>query len=106
SILNDMSRLVSSAPANASEIYGKTLQLALRLPGLSVGSVLRYDESREKFMVVLRLGLSRRFEERAQLSLSEPLVDELFTLRRPVIIADVRERYRSALMAAAAQESL
>ncbi len=105
SIINEMARIVSS-PFDIRELYKRTLNLTLRVAGLSGGSVLIYDKHPERFVPVARVGLSERFEAQARLPLSDPLVDEVLTLRRPLHIKQVDGSYPSALMNAAARESL
>jgi signal transduction histidine kinase/CheY-like chemotaxis protein len=114
SILNEMARLVSS-PFDIPELYKRTLNLTLRIAGLSgrpaegndaAGVVLIYDEQQERFVPAARIGLSERFQERARLSLSDPMVDEVLTLHRPITISEVSDNYPSALMAAAYRDGL
>jgi signal transduction histidine kinase len=105
SMLHEISRLVAS-PFKLEELYERTLALAGRLSQIAVGAICTYQADRERFVVSARSGLSIDFEERTQLSLSEPLIDELLTFRRPLPIGDVRERYRSTLMASAAREGM
>lgn len=105
SIMNDMARLAAS-PFDLSDLYDRALNLTLRIADLRGGCVLVYDEEVERFVPVARVGLSERFEARASLPLSDPMVDELLTMRRPLTVAEVDEVYSSALMGAAAREPL
>jgi len=105
SILNEMARLVSS-PFDTPELYKRTLNLTLRIAGLSGGSVLIYNEQQERFVPVARVGLSERFQTKARLPLSDPMIDEVLTLRRPLHITEVDDRYPSGLMLAAFREGL
>lgn len=105
SILSEMARIVSS-PFNLHELYQKLLNLVGRMADVSAAGILLYSEEQEKFVTVARQGLSDAFQEKTRLSLSDPLVDELLTLRRPLAVSDINERYPSILMGAAAREKL
>lgn len=105
SILKDMSSLVSSG-TRGPDIFSRTLEQALRLSDFVAGAILMYSPQEERFTVTGASGLSDLFPEKARISLSDPIMDELFTLRRPVSIPDVSQRFSSNLLELAAREDL
>lgn len=105
SVVNDMAQLMVS-PCEPADLYERSLHLLLRITRLQGGCVLLYDERQERFMPRARVGLSARFESKAALALSDPMVDEVLTLRRPLVVSDIDTTWRSGLMAAAAHEPL
>lgn len=105
SILNDMSHIISTA-TRGPEIFARTLEQALRLSEFVAGAVLMYDPREERFTVSGIHSLSEVFQEKARLSLSDPIMDEIFTLRRPVAITDMRQRFASVLIELALREGL
>ena len=104
-ILNDVARLVA-ASLSLADVCEQALRLTLRIGGLNGGAVLVYEEREERFVPVARVGLSARFDSKARLPLSDPLVAEMLTLRHALTVSEMDERFPSLLMGAAVNEGL
>ncbi|MHB2019344.1 MAG: response regulator [Candidatus Xenobia bacterium] len=97
SVLSEMAEVLS-ASLNMWELSRRVLALVQRLDDVQASALLLYDEDSEKFVPRMRSNLSEDYDRRAQMGLFDPLIEELFTLRRPVAMETISEQVRSALV--------
>jgi two-component system sensor histidine kinase DegS len=103
SILNEMSRILTS-PLDLWLLIDRVAHLSARVADADSFAVLVYSEDLEKFVVSNTLGLGDVFKERVKLSLSDSLVEELMTFRKPLVMGRIQDWGISPLIKAAIGE--
>ncbi|MCE1248163.1 MAG: response regulator [Firmicutes bacterium] len=105
SILNEMSQIVVS-PLDLWFLFEKISNLATRISKVDACAIVMYDEEKEKFVISNTLGLSESFRKSVKMSLSDPIIEEMIALRRPMVVSKLRGWGVSPLTLAAAEEAM
>jgi signal transduction histidine kinase/CheY-like chemotaxis protein len=105
SILNEMSQIVVS-PLDLWFLFEKISNLATRISKVDACAIVMYDEEKEKFIVSNTLGLSESFRKTVKMSLSDPIIEEMIALRRPMVVSKLRGWGVSPLTLASTSEAM
>lgn len=90
SLLNNMSEVLTSPP-DLWYLLKKVTSIATRIVSADGCTVMMYNEEQEKFVVFNTQGLDEKFERQVQLTLSDPLVEEVMAMNRPISISRMTE---------------
>ncbi len=90
SILNEMAQVLTS-PLDLWLLLDKISFLSTRIPSVDACAIIMYDKDLEKFTVFNTLGLGGTYRERVKISISDPLMEEILALNRPVVIDELSQ---------------
>ncbi len=108
SVFNEMAQILTSS-LDLWILLDKITGLVTRVTRVDASTVLIYDEEMEKFVSSSIAGLTSDFKDNVKLSLSDSLVEEIMTLRRPLIIQDfsqIPHEERNILISRAVEEEM
>jgi signal transduction histidine kinase/DNA-binding response OmpR family regulator len=100
SAMSEMAEVLSGSVPFA-ELGRRVLELVTRVGHVEAAALLLYDTDTEKFMPRALVNLPAEFELVAQLSLFDPLVGELLSVRRPLTFENLAVSVRSGLVTGA-----
>jgi signal transduction histidine kinase/DNA-binding response OmpR family regulator len=105
SILSEIGDIAAST-INRWEVLEKILKLSSKASQVNACAILIYDEEKEKFVISNSQGLNEKFCDKLLLSLSDPLVEELLTMKRPLVLGDIGRSFPSPLLLQCLKENL
>ncbi|MDD2655002.1 MAG: histidine kinase, partial [Candidatus Omnitrophica bacterium] len=88
------------------DILQKIHEVIERILNGSASAVFLYEEAGERFVPISARGLSEDFSGRVSLTLSDPLIEEMMALARPLKVERLEERSPIHLFQAASRERM
>ncbi|MCL5036403.1 MAG: sensor histidine kinase [Chloroflexi bacterium] len=89
--------LAVASPLNLLSLMGMVLAMMMRHLKMQSGAIFLYDEERERFVCRFQQGDPDNSMEELELSLSDPLTEELLTLSHSIIVEDISRGPASSL---------
>jgi len=103
--LNHLSK-ISSSTFDTEALQQNIIRLFLDITGADSSCILIYDDETKKFIVSGSSSLSGRFVSRVKLPLSDPVIEDIMTIRHEVAIPSLTEGYPSLLFEEAIREGV
>lgn len=103
--LNHLSK-ISSSTFDTEALQQNIIMLFLDITGADSSCILIYDDETKKFIVSGSSSLSGRFVSRVKLPLSDPVIEDIMTIRHEVAIPSLTEGYPSLLFEEAIREGV
>lgn len=105
SIINELSRIITST-IEMDALLDNIIELCVKVTETTAGTIIMYDDRINKFTVWRSLGLSEKFGTRVKLPLSDPIIEDIITIRKEVTISNLQDVYPSVLPDAASKEGM
>lgn len=105
SIQSDLSHIITTTIV-MERLIEEIIKLYMRASESSAGTILIFDETTKRFRVASLYGLSAKFAQRVNLPLSDPIIEDLITIRREMVIPHLEDIYSAPLFGAALREGM